>query len=229
MSCKITIDYPHPKEEAVQKLKEAVENKGGTFEGNTSKGNFKVGTPLGAFEVEYVIKGDSITIDVLKKPLLISCKRIEEEIQKYLENNPIDFKIQPEYDRFIQEYKHDATEERLYDKQIKSMQEDSYKKVRKAMSKHLIALSQFDLKDGDTALRVKKIILNVKGNYSTNPDELPTGLSLKDNLLYNSNEYIMLAIKLNELIPDGKPKITMTEMRKCKTVSDCITLVTSKI
>lgn len=87
MSCKITIIYPHPKEEAVEKLKTAVLNNGGRFSGDTTEGHLSVDTPLGFFEARYFIKDDTIDIDVLRKPFIISCKRIEEEIKKYLEND----------------------------------------------------------------------------------------------------------------------------------------------
>ncbi len=88
MSCKFNINYPHPKEEAIRRLREGVEDNGGTFEGDTTNGHFRVGTPIGSFEVEYTIENDTITIDVLKKPLLVSCKRIKKEIEKYIEENP---------------------------------------------------------------------------------------------------------------------------------------------
>ncbi len=229
MSCKIIIDYPHPKDEAIQKLKNAIELYNGEFDGNTLEGHFKVGTPIGFFEAKYSIQGDEIEIDIVKKPFLISCEKIEKEIKKYLENNLIEFDTPLPFDQFIKEYKHNDTPEKKYNKEIRLLQEEYNKEVRKIMSKQLTTLSFFDLKDANIDTKVKRAILNVKGNYSSDPSELPNSMNLKANLLYNSNEYIMLAIKLNELIPDKTKRITMAEMSNCKTVSDCIILVTKKL
>jgi hypothetical protein len=77
--------------------------------------------------------------------------------------------------------------------------------------------------------KVKRLILNVKGNYTTNPDDLFNELELKSNLLYNSTDFIFLARKLNQLIVVNDKKINNSEMNKCKTVGDCVTLVKSKI
>jgi hypothetical protein len=84
MSCKFTIHYPQHKEELVAKLQDAILTTGGQFEGDTSEGRFHGNTPIGSFEGNYVITGDDIEVDVIKKPFLISCSRIESEIKKYL-------------------------------------------------------------------------------------------------------------------------------------------------
>jgi hypothetical protein len=86
----------------------------------------------------------------------------------------------------------------------------------------------FELSD-DVSLQVKRAILNVKGNNSTDPSTLLDGLELAANLLYSGNDFIVLAIKLNKLISDNSKKITVAEMRKCKTVGDCVTLVNCKL
>ncbi|MGH2666514.1 hypothetical protein [Flavobacterium sp.] len=229
MSCKIEINYPQPKDEAVQKLKDAVMGNGGTFEGNVSKGHFKVPTPIGSFEIEYTIDGDLITIIVLKKPFVISCERIEKEIYKYLEDNSISINTQDNYLNAIKQFKYENSNEKKYNKEVKLLQEENHKEVRKLMSKYLTTLSHFDTAEGDISFKVKRVILNVKGNYSTDPNQLMELLNLKKNLLYNANDYIMLAIKLNEFIVSPDSKITMAEMNKCKTVGDCIALVNKKI
>ncbi len=84
MSCQISINCTKPKEELVEKLKQAVLSQNGTFTGDTTSGSFKAKTPLGTFEASYTINQDLITIHVTEKPFLISCKRIEKEINDYL-------------------------------------------------------------------------------------------------------------------------------------------------
>lgn len=88
--------------------------------------------------------------------------------------------------------------------------------------------SAFELSD-DVSLQVKRAILNVKGNNSTDPSTLSDGLELVANLHYQSNNFIALAVKLNELITDNSKKITVTEMKKCTTVGDCVTLLKIKL
>ena len=78
------------------------------------------------------------------------------------------------------------------------------------------------------AYEVKKAILNTKGDNSTDPYELLDAINLKDNLLFNNNDYIMLALRLNELILIPAKKITIAEINKCKIVGDCVALVKSK-
>lgn len=227
MSCKIEINYPQPKEEAVQKLKDAILANNGTFNGNTTMGHFKVPTGIGLFEVQYTINGDLIKIDVLKKPLVISCEKIEKEIRQYLEGKSFSV-TDNNYLDLIREYKYQDTDEKKYGTEIKSLQMEDKKDTRKLMAKYLKALSHLDAAVGDLPFMVKKAILNVRGNYTTDPDGLPEQLNLKVNLGYNSNDYIMLAFKLNEIIANPAASITMAEMNKCKTVGDCIALTNKK-
>lgn len=88
--------------------------------------------------------------------------------------------------------------------------------------------SAFELGE-DLSLQVKRAILNVKGNNSTDPSTLLNELELEANLLYNSNDFILLAVKLNKFIAENSKKITVSEMKKCTTVGDCITLLNGKI
>lgn len=114
-------------------------------------------------------------------------------------------------------------------KEIKLLQAEGNNDLKKLLSKYHATSSKLDFDKENIDLKVKRRILNVKGNYSTNPSEVIDELDLKTNLLYNSNDFILLAKKLNELISETTKKITTVEMKKCKTVKDCIILVNSKI
>ena len=87
MKCAFIINYPHPKEAAIQKLMTAVIERAGIFKWDSTQGYLKVNTRVGVFEVKYTIHKDDITVSVLKKPVLISWKRIEKEVREYLENS----------------------------------------------------------------------------------------------------------------------------------------------
>ena len=82
--CQFTIHYPKPKEELVQKLEEAIIKTKGEFNGDTSNGVFKGTTPVGAFSGSYRIVDDTIEVSIDKKPWLVSCGRIEDEINNYI-------------------------------------------------------------------------------------------------------------------------------------------------
>ena len=89
MKCAFIITYPHSKEAAIQKLTDAVLSRAGIFKGDSTQGYFRVNTRVGIFEVKYMIDKDDITVNVLKKPVLISWKRIEKEVREYLENSAV--------------------------------------------------------------------------------------------------------------------------------------------
>jgi hypothetical protein len=83
--CCFSIDYPKPKDELVEQLTNAIKvQKEGFFVGDTSSGRFsflaKGFTLAGSYEIE----ADRVKVSILKKPWLLSCKKIEAEIIKYL-------------------------------------------------------------------------------------------------------------------------------------------------
>ncbi len=84
MSCFFTITYTKPKEVLVEKLSEAVLSSGGKFTGDVTNGAFEGNTPIGAFKGSYTVLGDIISVEIDKKPFLLSCGRIESEINTYL-------------------------------------------------------------------------------------------------------------------------------------------------
>ena len=84
MSCKFSISYPERKEELVEKLRTAIIQVNGSFNGDVNSGAFQGNTPLGGFSGRYVVEGDDIHVEVDEKPFLIGCSRIEKEIREYL-------------------------------------------------------------------------------------------------------------------------------------------------
>ncbi|HEU0136907.1 MAG TPA: hypothetical protein VFQ50_06420 [Flavobacterium sp.] len=84
MSCQFSINYPKQKDELVQKLEAAILQTNGQFDGDTSNGVFKGNTPVGSFSGSYTIHGDNIEVTIDKKPWLVSCNKIEDEINNYI-------------------------------------------------------------------------------------------------------------------------------------------------
>ncbi len=84
MSCKFSIYYPHPKTELVSQLEDAMQKANGEFYGDTNHGVFQGKTPIGGFSGSYVVQEDTIEVTIDKKPFLVGCSRIEDEINNYL-------------------------------------------------------------------------------------------------------------------------------------------------
>lgn len=77
------LNYPGDKSQLLNKIKSTIGDKG-QFAGDESRGVFEGGTPLGKFAGSYTINGDEISINIDKKPFLVSDNRIKEEFEKAL-------------------------------------------------------------------------------------------------------------------------------------------------
>jgi hypothetical protein len=116
---------------------------------------------------------------------------------------------------------------RLINSSFQSSNAVKSKGLRELLLESNVISSEFEA-NGDLSLQVKKIILSVKGN-SDDPNTLLNELELVANLHYTGNNFIALAVKLNELINDNSKKITVSEIKKCETVGDCIDLLNTKL
>nr|WP_068890285.1 hypothetical protein [Pedobacter panaciterrae] len=84
--CNFSIEYPKPKNEMVDQLKAAIEGQtAGLFQGNTSAGAFSFSAKGFKLAGNYSITGDIVQVEVTDKPWLLSCRKIEAEIRKYLD------------------------------------------------------------------------------------------------------------------------------------------------
>ncbi len=83
--CCFSIEYPKPKDEMIEQLKSAVEAQtDGLFQGDTSAGEFSFSAKGFELSGDYKINGDNVSVSIIKKPWLLSCRKIESEIRKYL-------------------------------------------------------------------------------------------------------------------------------------------------
>jgi hypothetical protein len=83
--CNFSINYPKAKDQLISQFSSTViAQPNGQFEGDETTGAFSF-TAMG-FNISgnYTINGDLIEINVLEKPFLLSCSRIEAEIKRYL-------------------------------------------------------------------------------------------------------------------------------------------------
>lgn len=86
--CNFSIPFTGTATELKTKAETAIKNKGGKFTGDTNAGNFSLPTPLGEIVGTYTMNNASpIDIIITEKPLLVSCNKIQDTLNGYL--NPV--------------------------------------------------------------------------------------------------------------------------------------------
>lgn len=78
--CQFKIAYSGDAESLLRRAKQEIEKAGGNFAGDTGQGEFLAKTPLGSIRGSYQVVGEQIALVITKKPLLLSCTRIEREL-----------------------------------------------------------------------------------------------------------------------------------------------------
>jgi hypothetical protein len=78
--CRFTFSITQPVDTLLDNARRQIVAKGGRFNGDATKGSFNGSTPFGAIEASYTIVGQELIISIEKKPLLVSCKRIEQAL-----------------------------------------------------------------------------------------------------------------------------------------------------
>ena len=86
MACQFDIELTSTPDDLVQKAQEMVHGAGGSFAGDTERGEIKVKLPVGAIEGTYVIESGSIRFQIDKKPMLVPCGTIETFIRDRLKS-----------------------------------------------------------------------------------------------------------------------------------------------
>lgn len=117
-------------------------------------------------------------------------------------------------------------------KAIKQLEKDSDRRVKgfKA-SGFLIAATDIEADEADVPLEVKTIILHVAGDFSTDPKTLKDGIKLDLNLLYDEDEFAILAMRLTKLVRkyNRAESVTTDEVTACANVGKVLEMVNEKI
>jgi len=102
---------------------------------------------------------------------------------------------------------------------------------RNSIKQFLIAAVTHDDQSDPASTRVKRIILEIAGDFNTDPSSLQNSLDLAKNLMYGDDEYSLLQIRLNKLVKEYKKTASVSEdeAANCSTVGDCVSLVDGKI
>lgn len=79
--CQMSFAFSGSSDSLLHRAKTEMEKSGGSFAGNSTQGDFHAKTPLGSVHGTYQITDQQMAISILKKPFLLSCKRIEKELR----------------------------------------------------------------------------------------------------------------------------------------------------
>jgi len=76
-ACTFSIPINGTPEDVLNKAKNLMQSQGGTFEGDTSSGNFQVSVFGSTITGSYTVVGQEMSIIIEDKPFLIPCSTIE--------------------------------------------------------------------------------------------------------------------------------------------------------
>ncbi len=82
--CNFSINFNGNVEALVGKAKNAITGAGGSFNGDIRSGSFGIKTFLGEVVGLYEISNQQLNIEISKKPMLVPCSEIENQLRKYL-------------------------------------------------------------------------------------------------------------------------------------------------
>ncbi len=82
--CKFSLPFSGDAESLTQRAKQQILKMSGAFNGDANQGNFRAKTPLGFIEGTYEVIGQEIGLNISKKPLLLSCRKIEKELRQVM-------------------------------------------------------------------------------------------------------------------------------------------------
>ena len=83
--CTFSLNINGSPEELIERARKAITSAGGQFFGDASTGEFSLSTFIGKISGNYNASPSKFEIEILDKPVFISCSRIKEELEKYLQ------------------------------------------------------------------------------------------------------------------------------------------------
>ena len=85
--CTFSIAFNESPEELIERARKAITGAGGQFFGDASTGEFSLSTFIGKISGSYNAAPMQLEITIMDKPVFISCSRIKEELENYLQSN----------------------------------------------------------------------------------------------------------------------------------------------
>lgn len=82
--CQFSIPFSGEPESLMKRARREIERAGGAFDGDAAQGSFRAKTPIGSIHGSYQVAGQEIALAITKKPILLSCKRIQKELAEVM-------------------------------------------------------------------------------------------------------------------------------------------------
>lgn len=82
--CQFSIPFSGDPDSLIERARQEIERAGGAFNGDSIQGGFHAKTAVGSIHGSYQVAGQEISLAIIKKPFLLSCKRIEKELSSLL-------------------------------------------------------------------------------------------------------------------------------------------------
>ncbi|MEO8719500.1 MAG: hypothetical protein ABI372_00230 [Ginsengibacter sp.] len=80
--CKFNIPFSKPAALVIVKVKAAIENQNGIFNGDENSGEFEVTVFGNTIKGNYIINGQNLNLNITDKPFFIPCNTIESFLLK---------------------------------------------------------------------------------------------------------------------------------------------------
>lgn len=77
MACDFSLPFSGSAEDVLAKAKKAVQNQGGSFNGDTAGGDFTVSVFGNKIAGNYTVSGQTLNINITDKPFMVPCSAIE--------------------------------------------------------------------------------------------------------------------------------------------------------
>jgi hypothetical protein len=87
--CNIKIPFPPSSEQYLAVAESSITGAKGQFSGDKNSGSFTIPMAIGDIVGEYTIADEVISIDIIKKPIIVTCHMIEHRLKGYLEAPPV--------------------------------------------------------------------------------------------------------------------------------------------
>ncbi len=82
--CNFSINFNSDSAVLISKAQKAITNAGGQFNGDAASGSFSLSSPMGKIAGSYMVRDNTISMNIAKKPMLVPCKMIEDKLREYL-------------------------------------------------------------------------------------------------------------------------------------------------
>lgn len=85
MSFKMNVSIKEDVESLISKIKNSIQKEGGTFNGDTEKGDISLNSLIGTVKGNYVVTGNECVLEITHKPMVTTQGFIESKIRELLE------------------------------------------------------------------------------------------------------------------------------------------------